>query len=75
MASFETESALVNVPSKVFYQGGFGAELPIIINYYNGSIEFDQQDHPKILLDEEQFERFVKSVRSGLLKAKQLRKH
>ena len=72
----EKESEMVNVPSKVFYQGEPGAdnfERAIIMNFYNGSIELDQQDLPRILIGEDHLESFIKSLRKGYKEAQLLR--
>ncbi len=71
----EKESDLVNVPSKTFYQGQWGtSEKPIIMNFYNGCIELDQQDNPKILISDEYLEKFIASLRKGKKEADILRR-
>lgn len=71
----EKESKMVNVPSKVFYQGEWpGEEKGIIMNFYNGTIELDQQNNSTILISEENLEAFIKSLRSGFKRAKEIRK-
>lgn len=70
----EQESQLTNVPSKVFYQGEWGeVEKPIIINYYNGCIGLDQQDNTEVLINDDNLEQFIKSLRKGFKQAKSLR--
>jgi hypothetical protein len=71
---YEQESDLVNVPSKVFYQGDFPeGERPIIMNFYQDCIELDQQDCPKILISNDNLEKFIKSLRKGFAVAEKLR--
>ena len=71
----ENTSELINVPSQTFYQGEWGAvEKPIIIAFYNGCIELDQQDSCKILIDNDYLEKFIKALRQGRKNADLLRK-
>ena len=70
----EKESDLVNAPSKTFYQGEWGmGEKPIIMNFYNGSIELGQQDNSKIIISNEYLEKFIVSLRKGKKEANFLR--